>query len=282
MRRWMRAVGSLLPGPRATPFTFVLLLMLAATTAALRWGATDDASVLRWASTNLVNLNHHPVSSLLASAFVSEGNITFDFIVLAVACAVLERRSTAMRTALVITGGHVIATLVSEGAVRIAITTHSDPRAAARQLDVGISYVMYTAVGAALGFLPARWRRLGLLAAVGYVGVPFLSDPGLTTGGHVLSLAIGLASWPFLMPTHDRAAASTVRRPVRFAWSRPGRLAWSRATPGSRLRIGALAALTAAGVLTACAPGHYLLGRHGHAAHCSTAVHCAGGTQPGN
>src|SRR5580700_1377280 len=32
--------------------------------------AHDQSPVLRWASTNVVNLRHHPVGSLVASAFI--------------------------------------------------------------------------------------------------------------------------------------------------------------------------------------------------------------------
>ncbi|MDT4982218.1 MAG: hypothetical protein QOG07_4097 [Pseudonocardiales bacterium] len=251
----------MLPGPRATPFTSVLLLALAATTMFLR-AETDDSAVLRWTSTNLVNLDHHPLSALVTSAFVTEGSLGVDFVLLALVCAALERRSTTARTALVLTAGHVIASLVTEGAVRIAIALHTDPVSATRQVDVGYSYVLYTALGAVLRFVPGRWRWLGLVAAVGYLGVPFLGDPGMTTSGHLLCLAIGVLSWPYLVPA--RYPAERVdRRPVPVQ-----RLGLADA---GRARIGALAALAIVGVLTACTPGHYLFGPNHHQAQNVTA-----------
>jgi len=268
--RWLRVLRSLLPGPRATPFTAGLLLVFAASATALRWTAADDGPVLRWASTNLVNLDHHPVSALIASAFVSQGSIVRNFLILAVAGAALERRSTPVRTAAVITAGHVIASLITEGAVRIAIAMHTDSRSAARQVDIGISYVMFTVVGAALRFLPLRWRRVGVAGALAYVGAKFLRDPGMTSCGHLLSLSIGLLSWPLLVPAGDRA-------------ERPARTARCPALGSARLRITAAACLTAAGVLTACAPGQYLLGRQGRDAQCSTTMRCyPSAVQPGN
>jgi hypothetical protein len=262
-RRGLQAARALLPGPRATPFTCVLLLALAATTIVLS-AESDDSPVLRWASTNLVNLEHHPLSALVTSAFVTEGSLGLDFVLLALVCAALERRSTTARTALVVSTGHVIASLVTEGAVRIAIELHADPVTATRQLDVGFSYVLYTAVGAVLRFLPARWRRLGLVAAVGYLGVPFLRNPGMTNSGHLLCLAIGVLFWPYLGPARDPAD----RVASRAAVSRRPRLAH-----GGRARLGVLALLTVMGVLTACAPGYYLFGPYRQPAHDVIAPH---------
>lgn len=270
VRGRVQALRRVLPCPRATPFTFCLLAVLAASTAALRWTASDHRALLRWASTNLVNLSHHPVSALVASAFVSPGSIWLDVVVLAVAGAVLERGTTTARTALVLIAGHVVASLLTEGAVRIAIAVHTDPSAAARQLDVGISYVMYTAVGAALRFLPARWRRFGVVLAIAYVGSALLREPGMTTSGHLLSLGIGLVSWPLLVPRADRTARQAV-------------IAQTPGSASTRLRITAVAVLAGLGVLTACAPGHYLVGGRGHNAQCDTTVRCFPGTaQPGN
>ena len=262
VRKGLSAVRSVLPGPRATPFTCLLLLALAVTNTALQ--AKSDSPVLRWTSTNLVNLDHHPVSALVTSAFVSEGRLGVGFVLLALGCAALERRSTAARTALVLSAGHVIASLVTEGAVRIAIAVHADPASDARQVDVGYSYLLYTAVGAVLCFVPGRWRWLGLAAAVGYLGVPFLAAPGMTNSGHLLCLAIGVLFWPYLAPTLDAPEpVDRHRAPAR----RTG------LADAGRARIGTLAALAIVGVLTACSPGHYLFGPHRHQAQVVIAPH---------
>jgi hypothetical protein len=56
----------------------------------------------------------------VASIFVTAHGVSREVLVFAIGNAVLERRSGLLRAAAIPLAGHVIATLVSEGGVRVA------------------------------------------------------------------------------------------------------------------------------------------------------------------
>jgi hypothetical protein len=178
--------------------TAALLAALVISTCLLRWGVSNPEAIERWASTNLVNLHHHPVGALVTSAFISPGGAPIDLAVLALACAVLELRVGARRMLAVIAMGQVLASLITEGAVLMSILAGDESTQAAWQMDVGISYVLYTAVGAALLYVPRPWRRLAVGAAVVYVAVQLAASWDMTAWGHAVSFAIGVCSWRLL------------------------------------------------------------------------------------
>ncbi len=202
-----RIVRGLLPGSD-TPLVLGIVAALAATrlsTAA--WHADIDLS--RWASTNLINLHHHPFSAMLASIFVV-GVWSPVTGLTVIAATVLERRVGGWRTAGIGLLGHVVATLVTEGAVGVAILLHREPRSTAWRLDVGISYVAFTLAVAAVRFAPRpwRWSLVGVLFA--YVAVPVVLHPDMTGWGHVMSGSIGLAMWHWL-PASTRTSSDRAR-----------------------------------------------------------------------
>jgi hypothetical protein len=105
---------------------------------------------------------------------------------------VLERTVGAGRTAVIALSGHVIATLLTEyGAdAQWHLLAHSS----AQRPDVGVSYVMYPVLAASVLLLTARAKLAGVLIVSLSVLVPFLLTPGMTTTGHLLSVAIGAAT----------------------------------------------------------------------------------------
>ncbi len=193
------------------PVTAVLVFALLICDLWMQFVVSNPAALELWASTNIVNLRHHPITSLVASAFVSDGSLPVNITVVAVAFAVLERRIGARTMLAVVSTGHVVASLVTEAAVRFAILSGGDSRASARQLDVGVSYLMYTGVGAALLYIPLRWRRYAVAAVTAYLLVAFARSPDMTAWGHLLSLSIGVFSWP-LLHRQRRTPARRARR----------------------------------------------------------------------
>jgi hypothetical protein len=204
------------PAPRSTwlstrtllPVTMVLTVGFAVISE-LIGGLADPDAIMRQLSTNIVNLTHMPVRSLVASAFVGSGPWWVNAALVAVALGLLERRYGSLRALAVFASGHVIATLLTEGGVWVGVHEGWLPLADRDQIDVGISYGMWAAIGAALVLLPRRWRLL--VIPIGLVGVvvPFALAPGMTSTGHVLSLAIGVAWWPYLLRRTRTTAAST-------------------------------------------------------------------------
>ena len=203
-------VASLVPSPLSTPLASVVVLLLLLATLTLRAHQSAIGGVVAWASTNINNLSDHPITAMLASAFVMPGGLGPDLIVVAVTFTVLERAIGAWRTAFVVLAGHVIATLLTEYGLEIGVRAHLFPLSDMDRPDVGVSYAMYAALGASSLLLRGRRRRIAVAAVVGVTLVPLLIDPGLTTAGHLLSVLIGAAAMVVCARpsiSHDRVAS---------------------------------------------------------------------------
>jgi hypothetical protein len=159
--------------------------------------------ILRALSTNIVNLTHIPVRSIIASAFIGDGPWFVTAALVAAAVGLLERRFGSLRALAVFASGHVLATLLTEGGVWVGVHAGWLPVADRDQIDVGISYGLWAAVGAGLVLLPRRWRYLAIPVGLFGVLVPFVLDPDMTSTGHICALLIGLVWWPALLK-YDR------------------------------------------------------------------------------
>ncbi|XLE11948.1 hypothetical protein QOM21_12475 [Streptomyces sp. Pv4-95] len=205
----LRRALRLLPTPTGTPFTFAYAALLVATSLFAEHADPQLVSeLLRGSSTDVVHLARTPLLVLVASALWVAGGLTsahaigFLFVLTA-----LERRIGGLRAAAVFFGGHVLATLATELPVGFSVAVGQLPESSLHRLDYGISFGVMTCTGALAGLLPA-WCRWPLLAGVGYVAVTDLltyADP-LTDWGHLLSLALGVASLPLLRRWRDRRA----------------------------------------------------------------------------
>jgi hypothetical protein len=185
---------------RRTPFATSLSATLLASTIVLRHVVSDDQEVLRWASTNLDNLTTRPLRSMVFSAVLPEDERWLPYAgTIAAVVAPLERRVGAGRVLAIFGSGHVIATLVTEGGVALGIRAGILPTAASDRMDVGVSYGLWAVGGATLVVLPRRWRMACLAASGAAIAVLVPMDPDhMTAAGHALSLAVGIASWPYL------------------------------------------------------------------------------------
>src|ERR1022692_2885641 len=109
----------------------------------------DQAAVLRWASTNVVNLHHDPVGSLVASAFIPAAFAASWPLLIALALFGANRALGNWRTEVVCAAGHVLGTLVSEGIVDYRVTRGLLPVSDTRIVDVGPSYIVVAALAGA-------------------------------------------------------------------------------------------------------------------------------------
>lgn len=221
----VRPLRALLPG-RDTPVASCTVVLLLISSVALQWGMPGDADLRQWASTNLVNLDRHPATALVASLFVNSGWLPFEVVVFAVGASVIERVAGHLRAAVIPLLGHVIATLVTEGAVRLAIWAHDTDRSAAWQLDVGISYAAMTAIAAAACTLPRRWRAGALAALAAWVLMPLAAHADMTRWGHALCVLIGVLAWHW------------VRHPVVMQRRTGLRVSWSGASLAGLAGVG--------------------------------------------
>jgi len=142
-RTYRTTLARVLPSPTATPLASAMVLSLLLATATLRLRPGDADAVVAWASTNLHNLAHHPVASMLASTFVVTGSLLPDLLLVAIGFAILERAVGARRTALIAFAGQVIATLLTEYGSALAAHWQLLAESSSERVDVGVSYAMY-------------------------------------------------------------------------------------------------------------------------------------------
>ncbi len=179
---------------------------LAATTAAevvyIALPHPDRAALLRWASTNVHNLGHDPVGSLIASAFVPTSSLSAWPVLIALALFGANRALGNWRIALTCLAGNVIGTYVSEGVIWYRISHGTLPATDRFIIDVGPSYVVVSAVAVAIlyGTWLARLAAaldLVLLITVGQIFAG-LTGLRLTAVGHVTALGVGATLGGFL------------------------------------------------------------------------------------
>ncbi|UQX89290.1 hypothetical protein M6D93_04615 [Jatrophihabitans telluris] len=188
-----RSAARLLPSPTATPLATLMVLLLLAAALLLHLYPASVADTVAWASTNVHNLADHPVAAMVGSTFVVPGNLMPNLLMVAVGFAVLERAIGPWRTAFVALTGQVVATLLTEYGIELGAHIHLLAQFSAERPDVGVSYVMYTVLAAASLSLPRRIRIVGLMIVAVSVLYPFIGSPGMTSTGHVLSVAVGSA-----------------------------------------------------------------------------------------
>lgn len=156
----------------------------------------DRSAVIAWASTNVVNLHHNPVGTLIVSAFVPTSLIGAWPVAIALALFGANRVLGNWRTALLCATGQVLGTAVSEGIVDYRLTHHLLPSADAHLVDVGPSYVVVSAlaVGVLYGSRAARVAAAADLTALVFVSRIFsgLAHLDVAAVGHATALAVSL------------------------------------------------------------------------------------------
>ncbi|HEX4224786.1 MAG TPA: rhomboid-like protein [Pseudonocardiaceae bacterium] len=156
----------------------------------------EQSSVREWASTNIVNLRHDPLGSLVVSAFIpSEQLITWPFLI-ALALFGANRVLGNWRTAIVCAVGHLLGTLVSEGIVAYRIGAGLLPESESRIIDVGPSYVVVAAIAVAILYGPWLVRILAtvdlLLLIFGGGIFDGLTDWDVAAVGHTTSIVVAI------------------------------------------------------------------------------------------
>ncbi|MGY6025986.1 rhomboid-like protein [Streptomyces spinosirectus] len=205
LARALRRPWRLLPTPAGTPFTFGYAAVLALTSLLGTYASSSLVQSLQQASsTDVTHLMQSPALVLLASALWVAGGLVspYVFCFLLVLTA-LERRIGGARTAVVFLAGHVLATVATEGTVGLAVLVGHLPDSSLHRLDYGISFGVAASVGALAGLL-GPWLRWPVLALFGGMLVQSLlefTDP-MTSWGHLISLAIGVATWPLIRRWH--------------------------------------------------------------------------------
>jgi hypothetical protein len=156
-----------------------------------------QAALIGWASTNVHNLSHNPLGSLVVSPFVTQESAWAWPVLIALAMFGANGVLGNWRTAVVCAAGQVIGTLVSEGIVSYRVDRGVLPASDRYLIDVGPSYVVLTAIMVALlyGSWLARAAAALDLALLVVVGNIFggLSSLDVSAVGHVTAVVVGAA-----------------------------------------------------------------------------------------
>lgn len=185
---------------RSAPGTYVWLAILFVTTVALHHMSPEfEQEFLRQRSTNIHELSNDPKRVLVQSAMWIDGGDWFPYVFLyTVFHAQAERWLGTLRWLMVCVAAHVLATLISEGALLKAVRDGLVPHSAVNSLDIGVSYALAGVVAVLTYRISAPWRYLYLAGVLAVYGVPFVSSPTFTDFGHLLSVLIGLACYPLV------------------------------------------------------------------------------------
>jgi hypothetical protein len=170
----------------------VILFCVTTTLSAL--GPIAAGRVFQQASTNLHNLNHGHVGTLLGSAFVVDAGPPYLWLpglICLMAVAELLWRSRRLVVAFAV--GHIGATLLVAVGLTAAVKLGALPVSITRAEDVGMSYGATAILGTLTGAVPTRWRAswIGGCLAVG-ASVAWASSD-FTDVGHAVALVLGMA-----------------------------------------------------------------------------------------
>lgn len=149
--------------------------------------------VTEYASTNLHNLAHGRIGTLLGSAFVADSDLFYVWLPgLVCLLAAAELLWHGRRVLVVFITGHVGATILVAAGLFVAVEEGWLPWSITRAADVGISYGAMAITGALTAVVPARvkpvWLAWWLSAATAVVAIS--SD--FTDIGHAVALVLGI------------------------------------------------------------------------------------------
>nr|WP_246372549.1 rhomboid-like protein [Gordonia humi] len=161
--------------------------------------ASDERveTILGRRSTNIGNLRHDPIRSMITSMFWLDGAYWLPYLIgFTVFVAVAERWLGRWRLVAVGFGGHVVATLVSQFVLYEAIAARQADPALRSAVDVGVSYVMAALIGVLAYRTAGRWRVAYIAVCLVAFGTPLVVDGTFTDVGHATALLFGFAMYP--------------------------------------------------------------------------------------
>ncbi|MEU4845398.1 rhomboid-like protein [Streptomyces gilvosporeus] len=184
---------------RSAPGTHIWLLIIGITSLVVASASEGLGEfLLHRTSSNIHELNEHPVPALLMSGFWIErpGSYLLYVVMFELLHANVERWLGTWRWLLIVGVAHCAATLASQELVLLAIEGHRLPRSMTHVVDIGVSYGLAAAAGVLTYRLRSPWCYGWLLGVLLFFGVPLLTGATFTDFGHAISLVLGLVAWP--------------------------------------------------------------------------------------
>ncbi|MEU9110611.1 rhomboid-like protein [Streptomyces sp. NPDC048483] len=184
---------------RSAPGTHIWLLIIGITSLVIASASEGlEQFLLHRTSSNIHELNEHPLPSLLISGFWIErpGSFLLYVAMFELLHANVERWLGTWRWLLVVGVAHCAATLASQELVLLAIEGHRLPRSMTHVVDIGVSYGLAAAAGVLTYRLLPPWSYGWLIGVLVFFGVPLLTGATFTDFGHAIALVLGLVAWP--------------------------------------------------------------------------------------
>ncbi len=210
--RWAAVAARTLAGAASVRVTVAYAVVLVAVWLWLEAnGQHAREAVVSRMSTNLHNLAHGRLSTLIGSAFVDDGGDIYVWLpglICLLALGELIWRSKGLVITFAV--GHIGATLIVAAGLVVAVKAGWLPFSITRATDVGVSYGAVCVLGALTPSIPSRWRAAWVGWWLGIaVTAAALGDFNFTAFGHVLALLLGIGL-SFRLP------ASTDWTPIRL------------------------------------------------------------------
>jgi hypothetical protein len=192
--RWTAMKSRALSAAAWLPATIVYAVMLVGVSLLLAaLGPRTHAVAVREMSTNVHNLAHGHVVTLVGSAFIDDGGHVFFWLpglVCLLALGELIWRSRGLVVAFAL--GHVGATMIVAVWLAAAMKAGWLPMSLAHATDVGMSYGAVSVLGALTASIPPRWRPIWIGWWLGNAIAAAMSAD-FTAVGHVVALLLGIA-----------------------------------------------------------------------------------------
>jgi hypothetical protein len=169
------------------------VVLVVVTTTLLKLGPGVQGRVFQHASTNLHNLSHGHVGTLLGSAFVVDAGPMYVWLpglVCLLGVGELIWRSGRLLVAFAV--GHVGATLLVASGLTAAVRFGWLPLSVSRAIDVGTSYGATSVLGALTPAVPTRWRSTWIGWWLAVAAVVIAGGTDFTGVGHVVALILGM------------------------------------------------------------------------------------------
>lgn len=149
--------------------------------------------VVQYTSTNLHNLAHGRIETLLASAFVADTDRIYLWLPgLICLLAAAELLWQGRRLAVVFLVGHVGTTVIVAAGLVLAVEQGWLPWSTTRAADVGISYGVMAVTGALSAAVPPRYKPVWLGWWLAAAAAVVMVSPDFADDGHVIALLLGI------------------------------------------------------------------------------------------
>ncbi|MFD3696683.1 rhomboid-like protein [Streptomyces sp. NPDC058646] len=184
---------------RSSPGTHIWLLIITVTSVIVVIALDRVEHVLLHRnSSNIHELVDHPVRALVSSAFWIENpaSLALYALLFEIFHAPVERWLGTLRWLVIVTTAHVVATLVSQKVLLMAIEDHRAPRSMTHVVDIGVSYGLAAAAGVLTYRIPGPWRWFYLAGLLVFFGIPLVTGGTFTDLGHAIALSVGMLAWP--------------------------------------------------------------------------------------